>query len=477
MKIKFYVIFLVVLLFLFSGIVNSSGNDSLSNSNEFSENILLSTLNNPYPHHVEPTFAISENGTLFAGWKNAMGPSSGGVRVSFSKSIDNGKTWSSPFNMPYFNSSIITGQSDPWMTWFNGTLYYVYIEFLLSNPFQNLDLSQITLARSFDYGESWQMTRASNNTNFADKETMVIKPDGTIFIAYGDAPSTGSNRMRLSVSTDGGQTFNDSLYIDDFDIETVDQLSPYIDVTSNGELFVSWIKFTTETYTGHLVIDKLGDEGFGNDQRITEGNYALLTLAPDGSGSKWSLPVLRFDSNDRLYILWSDISEPAGSWDVYLKYSDDFGETWSEHVQINPNTEGNQWMGDLDIDKNNNLHIVYYDEQGESYRPIYNIVSVSNNELTISDPIPAANANTSSIYTRPGDYMTVRIDSDLRTHVVWSDGRNNDMDIYYANCDCIKVDDESSQSSSDTQTAFIDSFGILLAILLMSIRYNKKKEI
>ena len=32
----------------------------------FSENILLSTRDTPYAHHVEPTLAISDNGTIVA---------------------------------------------------------------------------------------------------------------------------------------------------------------------------------------------------------------------------------------------------------------------------------------------------------------------------------------------------------------------------------------------------------------------------
>ncbi|MFX1265984.1 MAG: hypothetical protein ACFFH0_11430, partial [Promethearchaeota archaeon] len=34
----------------------------------FSSNLLLSTNDSQYAHHVEVSVAISENGTLFAGW-------------------------------------------------------------------------------------------------------------------------------------------------------------------------------------------------------------------------------------------------------------------------------------------------------------------------------------------------------------------------------------------------------------------------
>ncbi|MFW9909805.1 MAG: hypothetical protein ACFFEF_14645, partial [Candidatus Thorarchaeota archaeon] len=34
--------------------------------------------------------------------------------------------------------------------------------------------------------------------------------------------------------------------------------------------------------------------------------------------------------------------------------------------------------------------------------------------------------------TRPGEYMSIQLDSNEIPHIVWSDGRNNEMDIYYA---------------------------------------------
>jgi len=39
---------------------------------------------------------------------------------------------------------------------------------------------------------------------------------------------------------------------------------------------------------------------------------------------------------------------------------------------------------------------------------------------------------TLSIFARPGEYMSIQLDQYDIPHVVWSDGRNNEMDIYYA---------------------------------------------
>ncbi|MFX0173364.1 MAG: sialidase family protein [Candidatus Hodarchaeota archaeon] len=146
--------------------------------NSFSENILLSTDDSIYPHHVEPTMAISENGTIFTGWKDAMTHYGPGYRVSFSRSTDNGEMWSEPFNMPHFGG-MDTRQSDPWLFWKSGTVYYAYMDYM-----DDLggDFLQITISKSSDYGKTWTLVKASYNSGLADKETITASNDGIVYL-------------------------------------------------------------------------------------------------------------------------------------------------------------------------------------------------------------------------------------------------------------------------------------------------------
>jgi hypothetical protein len=102
---------------------------------------------------------------------------------------------------------------------------------------------------------------------------------------------------------------------------------------------------------------------------------------------------------------------------------------------VNPYTAGNQWNPDMVIDPNGSLHIVYYSEIGDNYRPYYLTVNFNGtgiNNPVLSDEIVIANEDTSSSFTRPGEYMSIQLDQYGIPHVVWSDGRKNEMDIYYA---------------------------------------------
>ena len=146
----------------------------------FSRNILLST-DDYYAHHVEVSMVIADNGDIIAGWKNSETHYGGGARVSIVRSQDNGHTWSTPYNMPMYNG-LNTRQSDPWLYWYNGTLYYAYLEFdyrYFDNPAGGF-LSQITIAKSIDYGQSWTPVQATNSTYFADKETIVVGAKNTL---------------------------------------------------------------------------------------------------------------------------------------------------------------------------------------------------------------------------------------------------------------------------------------------------------
>ena len=133
-KINILKILLITFLFNYTVIGGVSSHPVTYDSKiiEFSNNILLSTRDSDYSDHVEPTLAISQDDKIFAGWKNAYGHNTGGVRVSFVRSDDNGKSWTIPYDMPMYEG-IYTGQSDPWLVWDETGLYYAYLEYSIQN--------------------------------------------------------------------------------------------------------------------------------------------------------------------------------------------------------------------------------------------------------------------------------------------------------------------------------------------------------
>ncbi|MFX1264536.1 MAG: sialidase family protein, partial [Promethearchaeota archaeon] len=330
--------------------------------------------------------------------------------------------------------------SDPWLYWHDRSIYYAYLEFEPGyfEPPGNPDyFTQMTVAKSDDYGETWTTAKASNGTYFADKETMMVGNDDTVYVVYDDvnvAVDNGSSTVRFTRSTDGGTTFQEISVID----EDPGYVGPFITQNSTGGLFVAWT-WLDSTYTqGAILLSRSADGGITWDgPRVidTGGNHSAAT-APGGRPGKTTLPILRFDNTDRLYVIWSDLYEPDDhSWDVYLCYSDDSGETWSSRTQINEETSGNQWNPDAVIGPSGRLHIAYYDERNDVYLPLYRTLEFTGAERdnpVFSREVPVADDLTSSSFTRPGEYLGIQLDEDEVPHVAWSDARDGEMDIYYA---------------------------------------------
>ena len=397
----------------------------------FSNNILLSTNNNNYAHHVEVSMAISDDGILFAGWKNSETDSGGGARVSFVRSLNNGALWSAPYDMPMYGG-FSTRQSDPWLYWHNGTLYYAYLEYeanYFNNPHGGY-LSQMTVAKSIDNGVTWIPVKATNNTYFADKETLVVGRDNMVYLAYDDVniDVNGNATVKVARSLDNGTSYEELSIIGEDEYF----IGPYINLNASNDIFVAWSWIPPEG--GNIYFSKSTDKGvsFEIPKMINlDGNYSAIE-----SPGKTTLPLIKFDPFNRLYLVWADkYDQVYNTFDVYLRYSDDWGKTWSDRIRINPSIQGNQWNPDMVIDANGKLHIVYYSETNGQYRPYYRTLQFNgtNREIpNFSEEIPIANTFTSSGFMRPGEYFAIQLDSDNIPHVVWTDGRNNELDIYYA---------------------------------------------
>jgi hypothetical protein len=108
-------------------------------------------------------------------------------------------------------------------------------------------------------------------------------------------------------------------------------------------------------------------------------------------------------------------------------------------------------MPDMDIDSEDNLHIVYYSEVFGSYKPYYHKIIVGGGYreyMKVGKANVITDVDTLANFTRPGDYFTVRADSDNMAHIVWTDGRDNEMDIYYAH----QIEYEYNTTTTTTTT-------------------------
>ncbi|MFX1367671.1 MAG: hypothetical protein ACFFAY_03630, partial [Promethearchaeota archaeon] len=239
--------------------------------------------------------------------------------------------------------------------------------------------------------------------------------------------------VELGISADGGNTYTGGGVIAEKDEGHV---GPYLATSSEGDLYCVWSYFGE--VGGDILFDRSLDDGvtFGQEVFINnDGNYSSFVTA-GGYASKGTLPVIRFDNTDRLYLLWADLYEGAhDTFDVFLRYSDDFGQSWSDRLRINRFADGNQWNPEMAIDSEGTLHIVYYNDRLIGYRSYYRSLKFTGplrDTPEFGDEMVIASIGTNESFTRPGEYFSIQLDSDEIPHVAWSDGRDGAMDIYYA---------------------------------------------
>ena len=416
-------------------------------------NILISTDESNYLHQVEPTMALSGDGEIFIAFKNAYTFDGGGEKVSFVMSPDNGESFSNPVEMSNFDPSHPSIQSDAWMQYFNGTLYFLYLE----SDFNTF--SQMTMAQSDNYGSSFTTVSSTSALNFADKEMFAIDSDGSIYEVYDDV---GSNVvLRLSRSTDGGKTFYDNVSVTEGDI-----VGPYIvPDLHNDNLYLAYTVLGNTPEQSDVFFTRSEDNGETWSKPIdinSASNGSWFTSGISGRPSVVTLASMEQDpESGRIWLAWEDTSANTtyGNYDfnVWLTYSDDNGSTWADRIMVNQYTNDKQWMPDIELDSMGNVHIAFYDESAvDSYDVKYKVYMIDSQEFT--KEITVTNTSTSSVFTRPGDYLTLRLDKNDVPYIVWSDGRDGEMDVYFGKLsESVTSPSTSSTVMSSTTTSDIST--------------------
>ncbi len=372
----------------------------------------------PYAWQVEPTLAVLSDGQILAGFKEAESDSGGGFRVGFSYSTDNGKTWSPNILM----DPTIPGnrQSDPWLVAdADDNAYFVFLDW-------NDVASGIGVAKSIDGGVTWLPTvQASDTTGgFDDKETACIDAEGNIYIVWDFYADVGPTEMRFTKSVDGGTTFQPTTPI-------LTPYIPYITCFPNGTLFVA-----TNEWQG------LGGTP-SQDVWISRSNDGGVTWSPQIPVTPFEvdevgiIDVVDTDSQNNIYVAYS-----AGTWDfignispyenyteIYVTKSTDGGFTWSSPIMINNVTTGVQRMAEMHIDETDTIHVAWLDGRDGEWNIYY---SYSDDGGTSFHPnVRVTSEGTPLDYWRPGDYFTMRTGPN-GVCLVWTDGRGEDLDIYFA---------------------------------------------
>lgn len=260
-----------------------------------------------------------------------------------------------------------------------GFALYAHLSNSAGKAYKSMEfLDRIVVHQSRDGGHTWNDGNFPkvDHTKDQDKEWMTVAPHGTILMSwtefdkYGSKDTIDKSRILFSKSVDGGITWSDGFAISELSGDcldgdnTTEGAHPCVGI--DGTYYVAW------SYNGKIYLDISKDMGqsWMNKDKIVANQIGGWTFDVPGVGRCNGMPVMDCDYSNgpnkgRLYISYSDQTNGENDTDVWLIYSDDKGETWSEPTRVNDDGRGkHQFFSWMDIDQSNgNLYFVFYDRR------------------------------------------------------------------------------------------------------------------
>ncbi len=245
---------------------------------------------------------------------------------------------------------------------------------------------------------------------------------------------TGNHTVYCGFSDDRGATFSETRVWQNHTIGELD--NPSIAAAPNGSVHITW----TASPPG---------EGWHtyHAMSIDSANSFRPAVRVDNSTNaeqRWS--NIAVDNSNRTYITWADSRGPR--MEIYCARSDD-GVSFNSAAKVNDASFYPLFRPAVAIDTSNRVHVTWMDtREGGNFRTGYamsdNFGASFHDNRKVAD-LNAGYQGTPSIVT----------DHDDRVHIVFEDGRNGNLDIYYTNSsnyvqftDNIRVDDTGNLAIS-----------------------------
>jgi len=445
---------------------------------------------------------------LVAGWNDAQGflfaPFGGSLPAlgisGYAFSADGGETWTDGGAPFIFDTPGVVSRGDPWLdTGGPGQKTYYYANLAVLEDNSNIGIGIVVHRGSFT-GNTFAFDHAvyipaPNPGDSFDKESICAgKSDGTkdmVVVATTNFTAAGDNgAIEAFISNDQANTFTRTI-VQPAEGAPLNQGADCA-IDFNGSIYVVWERGKLSPALGQagiadpeIYIARSDDGGLTFTPRIVVSSISSGSLWPPAGFNRQTTNdfprlavVTEGPFKGRVYVAYQDsrianggpmpaplgpedialgFGLDVGHWDtdIYLRYSDDHGVTWSPAKLIAGGADGNkQFFPVVSVDPNGRVSIVYYesvDPEGtdfingptpwgdkDSYVDVYYVTSTDGGTSfsapeKITDVTTNWNINVTSTNIRPnfGDYISF-VSKSNNLSVAWADGRNGLPEAFFA---------------------------------------------
>jgi hypothetical protein len=353
----------------------------------------------------EVALAAGPDGLVLAGWMDERAN-----RVcAFSFSTDGGMTWSA--NVSIANASGGSFVGDPAVAIDGGGTMYAVCQQYLSGGSSGYSRMMI----STDKGESWSMPATVQNNPDKPWAGGGVD-DGVVFVSWLGNP--GGIKRSLDHGMTWGETQSLGRIIHGTAIVT--STTGLVHVPYNLDSQRNQLRYLRSTDNGdswEQPVDLLPDMGTFCFQ-CNPRQHPIVGAGADPTGKI-------------VAITWaSDMPAGEGDDDVWLLYSKDGGETWTDPIRVNDNeTRSRQFEPWVAVDRHGRVHVAWTDFRNGQNETWYarSEDPTEGFEPNIQVTDDAGSGNTDFL----GDYKGIVVQGP-DVLIVWQDTRNDSGDIYFA---------------------------------------------